>query len=70
MGTTPNYGLQTLGAGEAFSTDSYKFSDRDRTQIDQLLRLGAETHVHDGSSLATTSPEVPPELTLDVTSGA
>jgi hypothetical protein len=37
--------------------------------MDRLLKLGAETHVHDGSTLATTSPEVPPELTLDTTSG-
>lgn len=69
MGTTDNYGLQTLGAGEAFSTNSYQFSSRDREAIDRLLRLGAETHVHNGSTLATTSPEVPPELTLDTTSG-
>ena len=69
MGSTSNYGLKKLEAGDALSEDSYQFTDKDRDVIDRLLKLGAETHVHDGATNGTADPEIPPELTLDTTSG-
>ena len=69
MGSTSNYGLKKLEAGDSLSEDSYQFTNKDRDVIDRLLKLGAETHVHDGATNGTDDPFLPPELELDTTSG-
>jgi hypothetical protein len=66
---TSNYGLQTLGPGEPFSTNGYKYVNADRHTIDNLLKIGAETHVHDGLEGSAIEPDEGPELVLDVTAG-
>lgn len=70
MGTTPNYGLSTITGSVPFSTDSYKYTNRDRLTIDRLLALGAEGHHHDGEDAASEDPVDPAGLTLDSTQGA
>lgn len=67
-GSTSNYGLQKLGAGDSFATNGYKYTDADREQIDNLLKLGAETHHHTGEAASSYSLTAP-TLTLSATGG-
>lgn len=68
MGTTPRYGLTTMGLNDKFSDDGYKFVDADRRLMEVLAYLGAEGHVHDGAAGITNTPAAP-TLALDVTDG-
>jgi hypothetical protein len=67
-GSTSNYGLKKLGAGEHLSDDGYKYTSADRDQIDTLLKLGAETHHHTGAAPSSYSATAP-TLTLSTTGG-
>lgn len=68
-GTTSRYGLSTLESGDKLSDDDYKYTTRDRENIDAKLWLGAEGHVHDGASASLTTPSDPLGYTLSTTSG-
>lgn len=68
MGETPRYHLTTMGHGDAFAANGYKFTDADRRLLEVLAYLGAEAHRHTGEEGVSTSP-VAPSLELDVTPG-
>lgn len=68
--TTPHYGLNLLAGGGKLSDDGYKFGDRDRMLIDQLLALGAELHHHDGVSGSDYTPDTAPTLALEIDGGS
>ena len=68
-GETSHYGLQKLEAGDPFSTSGYKFTSKDREQIDRLLYLGAEGHRHTGADSELEGPTQAPSLTLFETGG-
>lgn len=68
MGTTPRYGLTTMGPGDVFSANGYKYTDADRRTLELLGYLGAEGHVHDGAAGVATTP-VAPSVSLDATDG-
>lgn len=55
---TDDYGLARLGAGDSLASDNYKFGTTDRDFIAQMLRLGAETHHHNGAVAGNTGLEV------------
>lgn len=65
LGSTNRFHLATLESGDEFSEEGYKYTNADRQQIDRLLEIGAETHVHNGAVGSENDPEDPPELTLD-----
>lgn len=67
--TTDHYGLQKIGAGEAFSLNGYKYTKADRDLIDTLLYVGAEGHVHNGAAFTSGTSVTQPNLTLDTTTG-
>lgn len=56
MGRTNHYNLSTIGPGDEFSEDGHKYSVRDREDIDLLLYIGAEAHIHGGPSGAANNP--------------
>lgn len=68
MGETPRYHFTTMGAGDAFSANGYKYTDADRRLLEVLAYLGAEGHHHDGAAGDSSTP-VAPVLTLDATAG-
>lgn len=68
-GSTDHYGLMQLGAGEAFSTDGYKYTEADRQTIDNLLYLGAEGHKHTGTAGSIEEPDTAPDLELNSSGG-
>jgi hypothetical protein len=68
MGTTPRYHLTTMGPGDTFSADSYKYTDGDRRLLELLGYLGAEGHHHTGAAGVVNSP-VAPAVSLDATEG-
>lgn len=55
---TDDYNLAKLGPGDSLATDNYKFGTTDRELIAQLLRLGAETHHHNGQVAGDSGLEV------------
>lgn len=67
---TARFGLQALQAGDNLSVNGYKFVDSDRHQIDRLLEIGAEQHIHTGASADAVDPSVGPELTMSPTGGS
>lgn len=71
-GYTSHYGFQRLGAGDAFSENSYKFTDADRVLMDRLVYLGAEGHRHTGESASGTyaSPSLGASISLTSGGGA
>lgn len=69
MGVTPRYGLTTMGPGDVFSANGYKFTDSDRRLMEVLAYLGAEGHHHDGVA-GTTDMPVAPVVTLDTADGS
>ena len=66
---TPFAGLERLAPGDPLSSDGYVFQDLDRRTIDQLLQIGAVTHVHDGHA-ALANPTLAPVVTSAATGGA
>lgn len=68
-GSTDNYGLQTLSAGDSLNINGYQFTRADRQTIDRLLYIGAESHRHDGEAGASSSPSSPPTVALNTTGG-
>lgn len=56
MGRTNHYNLSTVGPGDDFSEDGYKYSTADREDIDLLLYIGAEAHRHGGPSATADNP--------------
>lgn len=68
MGRTENFNLSTLGRGDSFDADGYKYTNEDRIVIDRLIRQAME-HTHDGATGAEADPSVPPDLTLGTSGG-
>lgn len=68
MGFTPRYHLTTMGPGESFSADGYKYTDADRRLLELLGYLGAEGHHHTGAPGDSSTP-VSPILALDTLPG-
>lgn len=69
MGTTPHYGLNTMGPNAHFSDDGYKYVDADRRLLDVLAYLGAEGHHHTGAAGESGTP-VAPTLALSESVGS
>lgn len=69
QGSTNHYGLETLGAGDDLSASGYKFTDADRKQIDRLLYIGAEGHLHNGAAAVVNNPGGAPIAALSITGG-
>lgn len=69
-GITNHYGLQKLGAGDPFSTNGYKFVDRDRDMLDRLAYLGAEGHRHTGEAAEVAAPTMTLALAIDGDGGS
>lgn len=55
---TDDYGFLKLGPGDSLSTDNYKFGTTDREEMARLIRIGAETHKHNGAVADTSGPDV------------
>lgn len=68
MGETPRYHLSTMGPGDAFSANGYKYTDADRRLLELLGYLGAEGHHHTGEAGVANTP-VSPVLALDTLPG-
>jgi hypothetical protein len=69
---TNDFGLLKWGPGDTLATDNYKGGTTDRELIAALLRLGAETHHHNGAASATSGTDVGArnlDLTLGTDSG-
>lgn len=69
-GLTSRYGLQKLSRGDTLAQSGYKFSDRDRDVMDQLLYLGAEGHRHTGDAAVVEEPDTAASLTLSASGGS
>lgn len=67
--TTPRYHLSTMGPGDSFAADGYKFTDADRHLLELLGYLGAEAHHHTGAAGVATTP-VAPTVSLNVAVGS
>lgn len=55
---TDDFDLIKLLAGEGLSTDNYRFGTENIDRIAKLLRLGAETHRHNGAASAGTGSDI------------
>jgi hypothetical protein len=69
-GTTPRWGLSTLGTGDTISADGFKFSNADRMLIDRLLEYAVEQHHHTGTAGTDNTPATAPTVTLLTVGGA
>lgn len=63
MGRTQHFGFATVGPNDNFSDDGYKFSVRDRQDIDTAIYASMQ-HMHDGASLSDIDASTGPELGL------
>jgi hypothetical protein len=52
-------GLTRLAPTDSLSEDNFAFQDTDRLILDQLLRVGAVTHIHDGHAALADPTEAP-----------
>jgi hypothetical protein len=70
MNKTTFAGITRLDPGESLSQDNFAFQSADREIIDKLLRVGAQSHVHDAHpALAHASPELVPVASVSPTGG-
>lgn len=65
---TDRFKLQILDAGDDLSEDGYAFVNRDRINIDALLRYLVEEHRHTGTEFEEEELDAP-ELVLDTSEG-
>lgn len=68
MSETPRYHLTTMGAGDTFAANGYKYTGADRRLMEVLLYLGAEGHHHTGEVPDTDAP-IAPVVSLDGADG-
>lgn len=67
---TSHYEMITLGPGESLSKDDYAFTQRNITNMDSKMYLGAEGHRHNGEAVAVSDPDTPLSALLDSSSGS
>lgn len=69
MSSKTNFaGITRLEPGESLAEDNYAFQGVDRTTIDKLLRVGAQSHHHDAHA-ALANPSLDPVVAIVDTGG-